>query len=281
MEPENTAHVSAAQSRSSAVDGKKKDLLRNALKDISEDSLKSFKRKLCEQDKCEKIPLSKVEDKDAEAVVDVIIRHYTIRDGPGIVVKVLEDIKECQVSLDLRKDLERIAVNEGTENSLAFPNITSPQIASKEENDTSIPIKKPKLEKNDLKLNTAKEGASKSQPTAREPTLGKPWPKMKLKEVTPEAIRSMLEDSENIPQKYATLLFNYFVPLKTIQKWSKDTNFDGYNVEHAIPRNLVKNIMAEVRKEFPVLDKKTKKKIKVSINRRIKNPSKTSYRNPI
>ncbi|XP_068100037.1 uncharacterized protein [Hyperolius riggenbachi] len=90
------------------MEGEIKDLLRLALNDILEKPFKSFKRKLSEYEHPDynTIGRSDLENKDREEVVDLIISQYTIHDGPEVVVRILQDINERQVSAEL---LERLA----------------------------------------------------------------------------------------------------------------------------------------------------------------------------
>ncbi|XP_068103300.1 uncharacterized protein [Hyperolius riggenbachi] len=188
--------MSGTHSPSSITDTQTKDILRHALKEISEESLKSFKRKLCEQPGSEKIPWSKLEDKDAESVVDVIVRHYTIRQGPEMVVKVLKNINERQVSLELRNDLaEKVGIHiaeDGTsmyitndpfhtpfrnhyqsdngENDWSSPSITSLPHSTIKENTTPSTSYQPKHVREILPVETRKdEAAARGQKHPRGP----------------------------------------------------------------------------------------------------------------
>lgn len=88
-----------------------KDTMGHALENISQESLKSFKRKLSSyaQPPYKKIQTSILDGKSAKEVVDTIIRYYTTSDGPDITVQVLQAINECQVSQDLQESIQRVS----------------------------------------------------------------------------------------------------------------------------------------------------------------------------
>ncbi|KAM5151684.1 uncharacterized protein ACMZJ9_009925 [Mantella aurantiaca] len=87
-----------------------KSILERALRNISDESLKSFKTKLneIEQEIIDNIPLDKIRDRSAEELVDVIWRHYTVMNAPRIIVSLLDEINEHQASLDLQGELKRV-----------------------------------------------------------------------------------------------------------------------------------------------------------------------------
>lgn len=90
--------------------GTLRGILEEALMNLSNSSLKSFRRKLvhCEVPKQHKrIPWNKLEEADWEQVVDLIISYYTTEHAPQIVIEVLKDINERQACLDLKKFLMR------------------------------------------------------------------------------------------------------------------------------------------------------------------------------
>ncbi|XP_077306232.1 uncharacterized protein LOC143925640 [Lithobates pipiens] len=86
-----------------------RDALLKALDNLTETSFKRFCYKLSDLDIKEdfrKIPRIKLENKDREDVVDLILSHYMDSYGAELTVNVLESISEKQVAWDLKKDLE-------------------------------------------------------------------------------------------------------------------------------------------------------------------------------
>ncbi|XP_041432371.1 uncharacterized protein LOC121398033 isoform X2 [Xenopus laevis] len=84
------------------------------LENLSNSSFTSFRRKLnnCDLPKrLERIPWNILEEADPPTVVYNIIRYYTTKHGPQIVMKVLKDINERQASLDLETELNRKNLN--------------------------------------------------------------------------------------------------------------------------------------------------------------------------
>ncbi|KAM4632217.1 uncharacterized protein O3C94_018747 isoform 2-T2 [Discoglossus pictus] len=87
-----------------------KDILKETLENLGEDSFKLFKWKLSAFDvppEFNKIPKGKLENANVLEVTDLIICYYTIEHGPEIVIKVLEEIDQRQASLDLKNTLKR------------------------------------------------------------------------------------------------------------------------------------------------------------------------------
>ncbi|XP_068103294.1 uncharacterized protein [Hyperolius riggenbachi] len=293
-----------------------KDILRQALKDISEKSLKSLKRKLSEIDlpKHNKIPLSDLEDKDAEGVVDLIISHYTIQDGPEIVVRALHDINERQVSAELQEKFEdeddemniiektprkrrkkarslRSHTNgfptpsnhhfqrlcHGKENTCYSPQRTSPQGSATELTLTQSTNYQPICARKALNMGLGCNIISNNQLTIRR-VRGESLPDITLKTLTKQAVISMTEDHKGKAHIYAKLLFMYFVPFEEFKIWARCTNFDGSGGKRAIPANLRTAIMKQVRKKFGLLSPEAKRDIKKTINQLLRdNPPKSEW----
>ncbi|XP_078057016.1 uncharacterized protein LOC144481742 [Mustelus asterias] len=85
-----------------------RDALTDALNDLSEQ--KAFIHKLCESNFKGISPIRYrcIEGRGTYDIVDRIIKHYTEEDAAGVVIQVLEDINERQVSKILATDLEHI-----------------------------------------------------------------------------------------------------------------------------------------------------------------------------
>ncbi|XP_072273224.1 uncharacterized protein [Pyxicephalus adspersus] len=97
------------------MDGRLKSILEEALQSITTKSLESFKSKLQEK-KLEgypKIGRSNLEDTNAEKLVDLICRHYTIENAPKVIESILLEINERQAHLDLTKTLETALKDQG------------------------------------------------------------------------------------------------------------------------------------------------------------------------
>ncbi|XP_075687072.1 uncharacterized protein LOC142656087 [Rhinoderma darwinii] len=282
------------------------DILIQALENINEESLKSFKRKLSSfnvQPPYKKIPRSKLDEKSARDVVDSIISYYTLKDGPRITVKVLRDINERQVSRDLQESIQRESAKKakveektprkslvpdklrdatnripshtqrrqhhrqeyGKENVLDFNN------SSQSSDEYSHPkTTQTRNVRKSLNMNTGqkpKNNGRSSTPRQSRRRL----PSIKLAELTDTDIEIMSENHEGKVHRFACLLFKHFVPFRTYQKWTKNTNFDGCGGKYAIPDNLQNAIIKEVRKFFS-LKQKDKRQIKTAINELLRKP---------
>ncbi|KAM4632220.1 uncharacterized protein O3C94_018748 [Discoglossus pictus] len=85
-------------------------ILMESLENLNKMSFISFKwslNKVCPPPKFSYIPQSSLEEADVHKVTDLIIQYYTTQHAPGMVIKVLEDINERQMSLEFQKKLKK------------------------------------------------------------------------------------------------------------------------------------------------------------------------------
>ncbi|XP_040211939.1 uncharacterized protein LOC120942993 [Rana temporaria] len=251
--------------------GNIKSILANALLNIEETSLESFRRKLNEFEKpgFSKISLTNIEKKTAEELVDVICRHYTVDCAPDIIVKLLKEINERQSSLDLEKELRVGVTINTTKNSGSTLHLESTPLR-----DRTNHILPNRYGHHD-RQGTAKRSLNMGRHIMPK---GKPLPNIQLNQLTEYNFTHMKEDHHDKPYIYARLLFKLLVPLQICQNWAaQKVNFDGYGGHRAIPGNLLVTIMMEVRKEFGKLKPEDKKEIKKKLNYLLKNPPKTGW----
>ncbi|MEE6510735.1 hypothetical protein FKM82_030853 [Ascaphus truei] len=60
--------------------------------------------------------------------------------------------------------------------------------------------------------------------------------------------------SAGVPHKYALIIFKHHVPYTLYCEWVFKVNYDGNRVKKALPANLRKNIVEEMRRFYAVTD---------------------------
>ncbi|XP_073491747.1 uncharacterized protein [Aquarana catesbeiana] len=263
--------------------GNIKSILERALQNICEISLESFRRKLNENEEpgFPKISLKYIGKKTEEELVDVICRHYTVQHAPNVIVKLLKEINECQASLDLEKELNRVGATINTvENAGSRLHLELTPL--KDRTNHVLPNLSRHHDRQGHPDRQMQGAAKKSLNMGRHiMPRGKHLPDITLKQLTEYDITHMKEDHHGKPHIYARLLFKHFVPFESCKIWTaQKVNFDGYGGRRAIPENLLVTIMKEVRNEFGELKPEDKTEIKNKLNYLLKNPPKTGWPRP-
>ncbi|XP_073504970.1 uncharacterized protein [Phyllobates terribilis] len=299
------------------IQKKMRSILDWALENISKESLKRFKRDLSSLSGLTGstgISLSTLEEKTATEVVDLIIRYYTIEEGPRITVKVLKKINERQASVNLQKEIAEVFVKKlrvektpakgsavmlrdatnrtssrlhrsqhrgqqyGKENFLNFED------SSQSSDDYPRPKSTQINARRSLTMSEAEnEGQASKKTRGSSPSShsGRRYqPDIQLVKLTNNDIKIMAENHEGKAYRFACLLFKHFVPFHTYKMWTKTTNFDGTGGKYALPSNLRDIILKEVRRKFS-LKQKDKRLIKNAINELLRKPRQSGWSKPI